>query len=400
MKSLSIDWVEKKRGLVQCLSRIQCIKMIGHLLIDCVLGWRKLFNISIKSHINIHNIIVWKQACLTLNVKSVVNSSCDILGGGGYYLELLNQISINTIVYLFSINIYPSATKKAILRRNHGFGEFLYKYAIVWNRDIAKSLLIDNKIKTIAIITGPLMFSKEPSSRVILSDFRNKYLGTNYSSNPFYISVFDVAPLLKNYNYGLTSFWPSEYTETLWIQFMSDIERLMNAFKDVVIIYKPKRFNPTNQTSHPAPSFLLELIERNENNPRWINLDYNINQWIPIMLCDLSISMPFSSSGFAAFNKGKYFLFHDADNHIKYHFYERLNAYITHSYNELHNKVSLIKSGQIDLSELQNTDYYVHESKERKFAQRFANFLRDPCAFTSVNDQHLLHPDSSFSDSN
>ena len=174
---------------------------------------------------------------------------------------------------------------------------------------------------------------------------------------------------------GLVSNHTSGYSEEYCCNFVRDIDRLMDAIPDIVILFKPKRSIISDH--HPLSQGFTEIIKKNRDNPRWITLDNRINTWLSILLADLVISIPFSSTSLAALNKNKNFLFHNPSHSIKYHFYEELNDYISHSYQELVEKVKWIKNHGMDFKELQKTSFYVPEPKGG-YTQGFVNFLRNP----------------------
>jgi hypothetical protein len=152
------------------------------------------------------------------------------------------------------------------------------------------------------------------------------------------------------------------------------MDRLMCEIPELVILYKPKRAFPSGVS---MPETISEILEKNEKTPRWINLSPNANPWLSILLADLTISIPFTSTNLGALNKGKPFLYYNPSHYVKEHFYDDLNNYITHSYDALREKVIAIKNQEILFDELQNTGFYVPEPKGG-FTQGFVNFLRNP----------------------
>ena len=108
-----------------------------------------------------------------------------------------------------------------------------------------------------------------------------------------------------------------------------------------------------------------------------MTLDNNLNPWFLVLIADLVISIPFTSSGLVTLNKDKPFLFHNPSHYFTSAFYEELDDYITQSYEELSDKVRSIKKYGMNFNELKKTSFYVPEPKGG-YTQGFVNFLRNP----------------------
>ncbi len=200
----------------------------------------------------------------------------------------------------------------------------------------------------------------------------------NLQQNWFYVGVFDTAPLdAKKAGGGFHAFHSDMNDDAYWTQFMADMEQLMEEFKDLAILYKPKRDFLKPNSRFQKPSFLNLLLERQKENPRWVIMDSEINPWIPVMASDLVVGMPFSSTCFAALNKHRAFLFHDSQNKLRHTFYEDLHSYVSHSTEELIQKVKDIRKGTLNYESLRDTAYYVPLATDRRFAQNFTEFLRN-----------------------
>jgi len=366
-----INYVFDPVELIKFLSFKQRLKIaqfsIG--LIPAI--FKGFFKLSIGNEINYNKIrlLCWNYLVPALGIKTYVNSVSHALNGE-YYLSLLNQLSVDTILYLYSANSSPPSVKEKIYAFHMSYSNFLHKYITVWHYGYAKDIH-NTYDKNINIkVTGPLIPAREMFKKKELDIYRKKYIG-KFNPKSFYVCVFDVTPTKTPLFSSITTVYSEEYC----LNFIKDINRLMNAFSDIVILYKPKR--SATSDNHPQSEGFVEMIEKNRDNPSWITLDHQTNSWLPILLSDLVIAMPFSSTCLAALNKNKFSLFHNPGHLIKYHFYDELNAYISNSFEELVEKVKLIKNHRMDFKELRKTSFYVPEPKGG-FNQGFVNFLRNP----------------------
>ena len=165
---------------------------------------------------------------------------------------------------------------------------------------------------------------------------------------------------------GNHSFVPSAYTEDFCSMFMEDVFRLFQE-EQVTIIYKPKR--DWSSSNHPCPHRIAKIIRQVQGDGRWVTMPHNSNPWIPVLLSDLVIAIPFTSIYEAAIARRTPFLFHNPGRHIRYHVYGEFDGQTTNSYEEL------LQSARNSLVGLEGRRRDVVRTD---IDQRLVDFLRDP----------------------
>ena len=156
------------------------------------------------------------------------------------------------------------------------------------------------------------------------------------------------------------------YSEDYCCSFLEDVFRLFQE-EDISVIYKPKRNWESGH--HPCPSRISAILHQVQGNSRWTTLRANINPWIPVLLSDLVVAIPFTSICFAAQSRAIPSVFHDPGHTIRYHSYGEYESRISNSYERLALYVSETEARQDIEGEI---------GTNGDTAQRFVNFLRDP----------------------
>lgn len=254
-------------------------------------------------------------------------------------LLYMNQINIQTIMYSYSANCYIFGDEACLCDfRNMTFTNMIVSRFLVWHWDFKEYILQHPQNKTKVEVIGPLMAGNEDVIFVSPKE-RLAQIGTYHFEDPKalrLLSVFDMAAVTNPSKYG----YPDPYTEEYALAFLRDIIRLLEDFSDIALIFKPQR-SLTRSTFRYQPEF-HELLSLLNNNSRGTVLDDDINPWLPIAISDLSISMPFTSPSLAALHHGIPGLFHDPTGIAIHHRYESISQSITHNYDELQKKVSLL----------------------------------------------------------
>lgn len=312
----------------------------------------------------------WKIVIDRFNIKTSVDSVSESTNSN-FRVLFFNQLKINTIFYLYSANSFFITSFNKHTLKHLSYSKILSNTIVVWHEKYKEILLRDYEIKGHIEVIGPLMANKEYLSTVDVIELRHKHIK---QSNPqmTYVSVYDVSPQMKNVNEGTHSFFPAIYDPEFCSKFLIDIDRLFHENKNIVVIYKPKRNNKSKLS--PIPDEMISILEKNAKDPRWINLDYDINPWIPIMMADINIGIPFTSTCFAALCKRKKILFHNPDQIAKFHEYDDIQGHISNNYLELSEKFLKLQSG-MSLGDLEKSKYFVKEHKNG-YSQAFADYLK------------------------
>jgi polysaccharide biosynthesis PFTS motif protein len=180
---------------------------------------------------------------------------------------------------------------------------------------------------------GPLMCGDE---KVMIED-RSKLCniaGIPYFPEMRYIVFFD-SPVEGKRKGIKTSRLLTPHSIELNTAFIFDVCKLLDDFKDIILIYKPKRSLTSKKFAYSeSQDALLERIK----GRRFFTIDYNINPWIPIAIADICISIPFESPTILARQYGKIAIFHDPLMMCQFHRFPLKNM-IMHGYEELKNYV-------------------------------------------------------------
>ena len=146
------------------------------------------------------------------------------------------------------------------------------------------------------------------------------------------IAVFDVSlpkGSLKNL-VGMPNL-PAEYHETFW----SDIEKMLKAFPETVLIVKTKR--SIRSKIHAFASAFWKLIEDPalKNSGRIELIDDDADPYLAIARADVVISMPFTSPSLAAWHFGQIGIYHDPMGVVGPHRFQDMGRYFSRSYEAL-----------------------------------------------------------------
>jgi polysaccharide biosynthesis PFTS motif protein len=375
LKHSQITYIHFPIELIQSLSlkkQLSIILFSMKIILELSMG---IFKLSLVNRINANKLqlLVWKHVVPHFRIETYVNSVSDALLGS-YDVILLNQLSVNTVLYHYSANGFPKSLKGKINPFHMSYSTFLHKYITVWHQGYAKDIHTTYDQSVNIKVTGPVLAAKENFKKEELVLARKKYFGNNHHKL-FLISVFDIPPQNTKSGTGLASHVGTAISEEYYSEFIRDIDRLMNEIPEIAILYKPKRDFTLGNLS--APEGFDEVVKKNQNNPRWVTLNNEGNPWFLVSISDLVISIPFTSSSLISLNKGKPFLFHNPSHYFTSAFYEELDDYITKSYEELAGQVRSIKDYGMDFNELIKSTFYVSEPKGG-YTQGLVDFLRNP----------------------
>ncbi len=253
--------------------------------------------------------------------------------------EYFNSIDIKTIMYCYSANSYlwTDGHCKTDFRTIQ-FAHIMCSTMVVWHEQFKKFIQEHPQEKLEVKVVGPLMAGDQTVCGKTTS-LRASYVPqSNNLQDLKYVSIFDVAAMSKS-GRSLYRVYPNSYTEEYCLSFLKDMLNLIYDLDKVFILMKIKRdVNNPFAYSHDR----ITVLDSMKASGRGLILQESINPWIPIALADLFISIPFTSPTLAAMNYGKPALFHDAMGLAKYHRYQDMSAYITHSYEELKGRVKFL----------------------------------------------------------
>ena len=281
-------------------------------------------------------ILEWFPVIESLKPKVYINTSSN-LGAEDPGIIYFNNIGIKTVNWLYGTNSYLFLTQN----KNCGFRDVIFcniisSILVVWNSHF-KDFIFEHPQNRLKIeVIGPLMSADEKVCGYN-KQFLFKKFKLSFNEEVKYVTIFDSPPVAKNYR-GISAWCPDCNSEEYNFLFLKDMYKLLFDFRDIVLIYKPKRSLTSGKFSYSTET--RQILNDMNNNPRVIILDYNINPWIPIAIADICISMPFESPTIAALHYEKPALFHDPLNIALYHRYQNFSELITHNYKELKDRVN------------------------------------------------------------
>jgi len=320
-------------------------------------------------------LVCWSYLSKILKIKTYVNSTSHGIFAN-YDVLLLNAMQVNTVMYSYSANSMVLSKNIAVEPFHLSYSRILHKFLTVWTKHYAQVFKKRKFRGGFQIkITGPLMAAKSHFTEEDIEIFREKYIGTPKAS-AIYIGAFDIAPQMRGWAAESTAFVQSIYSGDFCSTFLEDIERLIQEDLDIVILYKAKRKRDWRSSYNILPDRIVGVLERMEKTPQWITLDNNINPWIPILLSDIVVGIPFTSICIAAHSRSIPFLYHNAGHTVRFPTIPFLLPYMTHSYDSLYQKINLIVEKKLHYNSI--GDEFCEKEPAHGFNQEFVNFLRNP----------------------
>lgn len=324
-------------------------ELLKNFLINIFFLWRNLEHLMCAGYAI--SIAQWIPILESLNPKIYI-TTVGVLGSEEPIVPYLKTAGIKTVMWVYGANIcLLSRNKNERQLRNLQFSHIISESFFVWNEHY-KQFIEDHPQDGVKIhIFGPLMCGDESIMQAQRSVLLAKL---NIPHNPGlkYAAIFDCPPVSEKFKVNTlsASWYPDQGTLEYNLEFMYDMSRLLNEFKDIIFIYKPKRSLASGKFSY-ARKF-MDILSQMGKTGRFFILDYNINPWISIAVADICISMPFESPTIAAIHYEKFGLFHDPSNIALFHRYEDFNEIITHAYDELKFKMSLFVCGESNLRDI------------------------------------------------
>lgn len=335
-----------------------------------------ILNPSIKNIIKYKikvQILRWAPFVHSFKPKIYIANSGTI-GNENPLVLYLNSLGILTITWFYGVSFISFLNKR---KSNFKTAFYCHKLAsryIFWNNYLRKFFEEHSQYNNVEFkVLGPLMSSDESVMQMNKISLGRK-IGLNFKHNFKYIAMFDAPPPSEIFIQNNPQFFDlttvnKDYNEL----FIKDILKLLDDYKELFLIYKPKRSLTSGKFYYSEE--LKEIFEEMKNNPRVKILDYRVNPWLAIALVDMCIVMPFGSPAFAALHYGRSALFHDPMNIASNHRYETISELITHSYPELKKKVKLWLFDNKEITSLKGIEEFIGCSPKENSSEKFREYL-------------------------
>jgi len=171
------------------------------------------------------------------------------------------------------------------------------------------------------------------------SESRRRFLGVDdEGANQPLIAVFDVNSFTKEASQTL-QLGPLAISQEYIEVFYQHLIRLLDAFPNVRLLVKTKRGKHPLKTESAARMKLIDPTWDLVRAGRVIDLDPDINPYVPVGAADLTIGVPFTSPVQAGLYFGRRGIFHDPLGIALQHHYHGLDEIIAHGYDDLEKKV-------------------------------------------------------------
>ena len=134
------------------------------------------------------------------------------------------------------------------------------------------------------------------------------------------------------------------------ITFANDLYRLVDQYEDIFILFKEKKERKIHNLLDPVlgPK-LVDTYESMGHHARIRFYDNQADTSEIISISDMVITFPFSSPTFEALSVNKPAIWHDAANDYRKTLYGKIGGVLTHSYEELKEKVYELKTSRQDV---------------------------------------------------
>jgi len=312
-------------------------------------------------------ILRWVPFIHSMKPKVYISNSCTIAQENPLVLYL-NASGIHTITWSYSISFMSFLNEKKSNFKTPFYCHKFFSEYIFWNEHIKNYFKEHAQYNAKFKVFGPMMSSSE---KIMQMDTASvvKELGLGIEQNQKYIALFDAPPpsngIIPNPEYLDPINENKDFNEL----FIKHVFKLLEDFKEIHLIYKPKRSYKTGRFD--CSEELKRIHKEMGTNPRVKILDYRTNPWLAIALADMCIAVPFGSPAFAAMHYGKPALFHDPKGIVRNHRYQDIAELVSHSYPELKDKVKqwlFDKRELVSLKEIQQfTGCFPRENSTEKF---------------------------------
>lgn len=282
-----------------------------------------------------------------------------------------NALGMKTVNWSYAgQNSFFSRYSKNCEFRFFDYANIISSTVIVWNQHCKKFIEDHPQFGSEIKVIGPLMCGDE---KVLDLDRQSlcKKFELLFDNTSKYIVIFDSYPKVSDKFRKYYVCYPDNSMDEYNYLFLKDVNRLLSDFKDIILVYKPKRSLTSGKFSYSVKS--RQLLNEMIKNSRVIILDHLINPWVPIAIADMCICLPFGSPAIAALHYEKLALFHDPMNIARYHKYQSASSLITNTYEELKSKVEYLLFENTSVSNLPQVKdlqgLYPGENSSNKFRE-------------------------------
>lgn len=162
------------------------------------------------------------------------------------------------------------------------------------------------------------------------------------------------------------------------IAFAEHLLQLADTFPDVYIVLKEKKVRNIHSTFDPVIGpRLIELYNKIDTHPRMTVCSDRADSSGLISIADIVVSFPFTSTTFEALSVSKPAIWHDPMGYYRNTLYGKINGIMTHSYDELKNKIKEIKDMQSETwqNPIPINSVLMDPYRDGKAIDRFRNLL-------------------------
>lgn len=255
-------------------------------------------------------------------------------------VAVYNVMGIRTVLWCYSsndalFNTHYRSPQRYIFTAHMEPSEcWLWSDRHQWRYSQGEILPSQTKYK----ITGPMMMADATPCLRSAGESRRAFLGLEDEGIWRNLAVFDINPVSKKGQEDLM-LGPLAITLEMVEAFYQHLERLLKSFPDIRLIVKSKRRDHPHRVKPPTLNALVENKGKWVQSGRVINLDPDINPYLPIGAADFIVALPFSSPVLAGLHFGRRGLYHDPLGLALKHHYHDLDEMISHDYEDFERKV-------------------------------------------------------------
>ena len=252
------------------------------------------------------------------------------------------------------------------------YGFIYYDYLLSWSPKASEYLRRSSNDFKHWVDMGCLWAShiKLIRDQRIPSDFNVRLLKRGYNKESMkLISVFD-----STYH---------DYIKTTYvdgIRFIEDILKLLERMPDVFVVLKEKRKRANLERLAAKSGELLKLYDALDRHPRGWCLAFQEDSSELMAFSDLTISYPYSSTTYEALSARRKAIWHDPTHKFRNTFYDGIPGLVSHSYDELAQRVDellfQVEDGHYDAYLNKYVEGAIESHLEGNALARFRQLLR------------------------
>ncbi|MRR56889.1 MAG: polysaccharide biosynthesis PFTS motif protein [Deltaproteobacteria bacterium] len=267
-----------------------------------------------------------------------------------YEVPVMCGLNIRTVIWAYSANSlrYIRETNKVFddrsVERCLLMADEFWIWNEAWIRWLEKRRVphIDNHCTPRVI--GAMMCGNPKHLEKSAKDVRES-LGLK--KDGFYLAVFDLPTTTIEWRKKFAS-GPGIIETPFLNEFYKGIIQVINEFQDIVLVIKPKR--DLHRQYFESGDVFKELLKSGGNglSERVHLLDWNIDPYIPIAMCDAAVAVPFTSPVLVALASGRHATYYDPIGNVGYCPEPDLMQHVVQGQQSLIETVASWKSGSIE----------------------------------------------------